>query len=102
MIDRIETGQIQELLRNSSSNQLGSAKGSQPQKMAAGSPKTTPNNSADVYLQVDYASLINKATQIPQADAEAVQRAQQLLESGQLESQDRIREAAENIIESGI
>ena len=85
----MQTRQIQELLRDSLSN-------------PPDSNKTASNNSVDVSLQVDYASLINKAAQILPTDAEAVQRAQQLLESGQLESRQNIRQAAENIIESGI
>ena len=64
--------------------------------------KAFPNNSADVSLQVDYASFINKATQIPQTDTKAVQRAQELLLSGQLESPENVQAAAENIAEFGI
>jgi len=89
MIDRIDARQIQDLTQNPSPNQPGSS-------------KTAPNNSTDVSLQVDYAHLINQATQIPQTNIEAVQQAQELLQSGQLESQQSIREAVENIIESGI
>jgi len=92
MIDRIEPRQIHPPLadsQNSSPNQPGAA-------------STAPNNSEDVSLQVDYAHLINQATQIPQSCIEAVQQAQELLQTGQLESPQRIREAAENIIESGI
>ncbi|MFB0524725.1 MAG: hypothetical protein ACETVZ_04245 [Phycisphaerae bacterium] len=89
MIDRIETRQIQDLSRNSSSNQPNSS-------------KTAPNNSADISLQVDYARLINQATQISRSCIEAVQQAQELLQSGLLESREIIAEAAEEIIESGI
>jgi len=53
-------------------------------------------------LQVDYAHLINQATQIPRSCIEAVQQAQELLQSGQLESREIIAEAVEDIIESGI
>ncbi len=66
------------------------------------STKIPPNNSADVSLQVDYIRLINQAIQVPQTDTEAVQRAQELLRSGKLESPEYTRKAAKNIITSGI
>lgn len=64
--------------------------------------KAVPNNNkADASLQVDYASLLEKAKNVPEADAKAVLRAQELLLSGQLESSENIRAAAENIIKFG-
>ena len=89
MIDKINTNPIQDILGKSSSKQPDSA-------------KALGNNGADVSIQVDYASLVNKAIQAQQADAEAVRRAQKLLKSGQLESLENIREAAENIFGFGI
>lgn len=89
MIEKIDTNQIQDLLGKSSPEQPSSA-------------NPLPNNDADASLQVNYASFINEATQIPQTDTKAVQRAQELLFSGQLESPESIREAAENIITFGI
>ncbi len=66
-------------------------------------PTRAPGNDGeDASLQADYASLIDEAIQTPQTDAKAVQRAQKLLSSGQLESPKNIRTAAENIIEFGI
>jgi hypothetical protein len=89
MIDRININEIQDL--------VGKVLSKQP------SPTKSPINSGlDVSLQADYASLIKKATQIPQADSQAVQRAQKALLSGQLESRQSIRAAAEKIRESGI
>lgn len=66
------------------------------------SNKAHPNSDADVSLQVNYASFINKAVQIPQTGAEVVQQARELLLSGQLGSPEDIRDAAENIAEYGI
>ena len=57
---------------------------------------------ADVSVQVNYASFIDMALQRPQTDTQLVQRARELLLSGQLESEENTREAAENVIESGI
>jgi hypothetical protein len=56
----------------------------------------------DVRVQVDCASLIEKAMQPPQTDADAVQQARELLLSGQLETPENIRQAAENIIKFGV
>lgn len=65
-------------------------------------PRIPPPNNADVSVQVDYAALIEQAMEQQQADAQAVERARQLLLSGQLESPQNIREAAENIVKFGI
>ena len=89
MIEKIDTNQIQDFLGKPSSKQ-------------SDSNKALPNNGADVSLQVNYASFIDKAKQTPQTDTEAVQRAQELLLSGELESPENIRAAAENIIRFGI
>jgi len=88
MIEKIDTNQIQDPLGKSSSKQPNCH-------------RVFPD-SGDVSLQVNYASLINKATQIPQADTKAVQQARQVLLSGQLESPENIRAAAENIVNFGI
>ena len=90
MIDKIDTNQIQELLEKSLARQPNSA-------------RTAPNdNETDVSLQVDYASFINKATETPQTDTMAVQRARELLLSGRLETSKNIRAASENIIKFGV
>ncbi|RKY24910.1 MAG: hypothetical protein DRP62_02625 [Planctomycetota bacterium] len=64
--------------------------------------KAVPNNKADASLQSNYASLLEKAKNIPEADAKTAQRAQELLLSGQLESFENIRAAAENIVKFGV
>lgn len=73
--------------------------------LSSGQPKSAraiPDNDADVSVQVNYASLIDKAVQEPKDDAQRVQQARELLLSGELESQEKIREAAENIVKYGI
>lgn len=73
--------------------------------LSSGQPKSAraiSNNEADVSIQVSYASLIDKAVQEPESDAQRVQQARELLLSGQLESPKNIREAAENIMKFGI
>ncbi len=89
MIDKIDASQNQDL--------VGKLPSTKPD-----SPKAPANNNADASLQVDYASLISQATQIPDKDDKAVQRAKELLEAGQLESPENIREAAEDIIRYSI
>jgi hypothetical protein len=64
--------------------------------------KQAPKNSADAFLQADYASLINEAMQTQESDASAVQKAKELLLSGQLDNPENIRQAAENIIKFGL
>ena len=87
-IEKVEPNQIQDLLGKSFPRQSDSA-------------GAVPDNDADVSLEVDYASFIDKAVQIPPAEAGAVQRARELLLSGELESSENIRAAAEDIVEFG-
>jgi hypothetical protein len=61
-----------------------------------------PDKDADVSVQVDYASLIDKAMRSPQADTKLVRRARRLLLSGELDSPQKALEAAENIVNLGI
>jgi len=89
MIDEVDTNQIRDFLEKSSSRPPNSA-------------GALPNDDADVSVQVNYASLIDNAMQGPQTDTRAVQRARELLLSGQLESPENVREAAENIVNLGI
>lgn len=89
MIDKIDANQIGEIL----------------EKSAAQLPD--PNNirtsdTTDASLQADFASLIENAAQPPQTDANDVQRARELLESGQLDTPQNIIAAAQNIAEYGI
>jgi hypothetical protein len=89
MIDKIDSNQISDILEKTSSTQPNTA-------------KNASNDAEDALLQVEYASLIDQAQQIPQEQSNAVQRAQELLGSGELESPENIQEAAEKIIEFGI
>lgn len=89
MIEKIYNNQIQDFLEKPSSEQSNSA-------------GALPDNDVDASLQVDYASFIDMAAQVQQTDAKAVQLAQELLLSGQLETPENIRAAAENIAELGV
>ncbi len=57
---------------------------------------------SDATLQVNFADLISQSLQATEADATAVQKARELLESGRLTSPENIRAAAENILTFGI
>ena len=65
-------------------------------------PGAVPDNDADVSVQVKYAFLIEKALQQPEGNDQLVEQARDLLQSGQLEIQDNIRQAAENIVTFGV
>ncbi|HUV65092.1 MAG TPA: hypothetical protein VMW24_14440 [Sedimentisphaerales bacterium] len=73
-----------------------------PASGQANQPRTLPKAGDDVSVQVDYASLIEQAMQAPQDDALRIQQARDLLLSGELESPQNIREAAENILNFGV
>ncbi len=89
MIEKINNNQVPDILKESSSRQ--------PER------STEPtDNQVDASLQVTYDSLIEKAKEMPQEDADAVERARRLLLSGRLESPENIRAAAENIAKFGI
>jgi hypothetical protein len=74
----------------------GSSAGRQPY------PGVLRGNDVDVSVQVDYASLVDKAMQPPKTDDQLVRRATELLLSGRLMSKENIRAAAENILKYGI
>ncbi len=63
---------------------------------------STDGDDADASLRVSYASFMAAATESPEDDPQAVEAAKQLIESGQLDTADNIRQVAENILDSGI
>ena len=63
---------------------------------------TRAQNDSDVALQVDFAGLIDQAKQTTEADADAVQKARELLASGELTSLDNLRATSENLLNLGI
>ncbi len=89
MIEKVDTNKIQSFLEKSSSRL----------------PKTTAavtGNDASLTVRVDYASFIDSAMKIPQDDSQRIEKAKELLFSGQLESPENIKKAAKNIIYLGI
>lgn len=65
-------------------------------------PRAVRGSDVDVSVQVNYASLVEKAMQPPKTDDQRVQQARELLLSGELQSKVNIRKAAENILKYGI
>lgn len=60
------------------------------------------DSQADASLHVSYESLLEQAGQERIEDAKIVERARQMLLSGELDQPENIRKAAENILECGI
>ena len=89
MIDKIEPNN-QPLIESGSSS-------GQPNP-----PGALRGNDVDVSIQVNYASLVDKAMQPPKTDDQLIRQARKLLLSGELESKDIIRGAAKNILKYGI
>jgi len=89
MINKIDARQIQDVLARSASKQTSSA-------------KSLTDSGVDISLQINYASLVDKAMLSQRTDAEVVQRARELLQSGLLESPENVRAAAENIVKFGV
>jgi hypothetical protein len=75
------------------------AKPAQRNGQGAAAPSQAP---VDATLQIQYGPLVAQAIQGSESDAEAVQRAQALLASGQLDSVEAIRAAAQDLVDFGI
>jgi hypothetical protein len=70
-----------------------------PRSDAAGEPAAS---GLDATLQVNFAGMVNQAMQATETDANAVQKARELLQSGQLTTPQNIQSAAENMLTFGI
>jgi hypothetical protein len=66
------------------------------------SVKPLSESGADACLRVKYASLIDRAKKAGRPHSDAVQQGRRLLLSGELESTEIVRAAAENILNLGI
>ena len=60
------------------------------------------DNDLDVSINTDYSSLIEMAIKSSQTDAELIEKARELVRTGELESLRNFRETAENIVTFGI
>jgi hypothetical protein len=89
MIDKININQISDHFDGSQAGQQNR-------------PKAVSNSQADATLQIDNARLMEQAINSQPTGTDAVQKAKELLQSGQLDNPANIREAAANIIKFGV
>jgi hypothetical protein len=89
MIDKININQISDHFDGSQAGQQNRA-------------KAVANSQTNATLQIDYARLIEQAINSQPTESDAVQKAKELLQSGQLDNPANIREAAVNIIKFGV
>ena len=86
---KIDTNGIQDFVEKPASTQFNSVR-----------PRS--NDDGDASLRISYASLIDEAMQIQEADKGTIDRAQGLLLSGEVDDPENVREAAGNILRFGI
>jgi hypothetical protein len=89
MIDRVNTSQLQDILANAAAKQARNAEPAQ-------------NRSADASLQADYAALIKQAAATCADSRMLLHKAEELLNTGQLETPENISQAARNIAQFGV
>ena len=89
MIDKINNNSISDILNEVSRHRSAPS-------------KNTSGEQADASLQLTHNSIIEGAKQIQINDQAAVERARQLIDSGQLDTPENIRAAAETIAQFGI
>jgi len=89
MIEKIENKQISDVLKDVSSKQ------SEPSSRSASNP-------ANDSLQISHESLMEQVKQVPSENTSAVEEARRLLLSGQLDTPENIRAAAEAIAKFGV
>ncbi len=87
MLDKIGESHIHDICNNSSPHE---------HKLPA------VNSGEDASLRVDYEVLISKAQKAEKNESITVEDAKKLVKSGRLDTDENIREAAENIILFGI
>jgi len=89
MIDNVQNSQI--------AHSMG--KTALPHPDSANKPAA---DGSDATLQVTFADLINQAMQASETETNAVQRARELLQSGQLTNPENIRSSAQSIAKYGV
>jgi len=61
-----------------------------------------PTDTSDATVKSDYSSIINKSLETEEIDLQAVQKAQESLDAGLLDTPESTKEAADNILKYGI
>jgi hypothetical protein len=90
------------MIDNISTNQMGQILPQPPMTQSDPAANTRTRTNSDVALQIDFASLVDQAKQAAEPNASDVQKARELLLSGELTSPENIRSAATNMLKSGI
>lgn len=88
MIEKVNLNQIQHIQGEMTANTTGTSKSSESTQSCT--------------TKIDFDELVERAKQSPADSEQSVEQAKKLLESGELESIENIRKAAENIIKYGI
>lgn len=89
MIDKLNRNAISDILKDTSSRQ-------------STGKRISDDNNVDASIQISCASLLEKAKQEPAQDIDVIERARQMLLSGELDNPENIRKAVENIIKFGV
>jgi hypothetical protein len=89
MINKVNHNPITEILRDASARPSQNREASVPSK-------------ADASLDVSYESLVNQVRQEPVDEAGIIERARQMVLSGELDKPENIRAAAANMVKFGI
>ena len=89
MIDKINNNRISDILKEAFPKQTAPV-------------ASDANNQADASLQISYSSLIEEAKQTQSQETTTVEQARKLIASGQLDTPENIRAAAEAITKLGI
>lgn len=89
MIDRVNISKLQDILAKAAAQEVRNNEPGQ-------------NNPADASLQADYAALIKQASVTSAEEQVRLQNAKELLNTGQLETPENIKQAARNIAQFGI
>jgi hypothetical protein len=88
MIEKIDNNKVSDVLKDISKQSGPSA------------PKA--DNQPDASLQITHQAIIEQAGQVPSQDVNAVEEARKLILSGQLDTPENIRAAAQNIAKFGV
>ncbi len=88
-MDRISTNQIRHIVSEATYD-------------PGGAGMVAPIERIDASLQVNYQELIERAAVRPAEDAAAVEKAREMLASGELDSAEMIRGAAAKMMEFGV
>ncbi len=89
------------MIENINSNHVAHMMGMNSTPQGNGTSRTTAAK-PDAMLQVNFADMVNQALRTSEIDANAVEKARELIQSGRLTTPENIQSAAENLLDFGI